>query len=477
MTLTKHNARLATVRLISIAVDLLTIGLVFAAVTLARKVAGGDFDLNQYFRLWPFLIIFWAVFEKTGLYNGTSIHAGASIGPVEEIRRIFYATAVVFIAIGFSNYCYRPGNYLYSRGILIGTFFLSVIFLPLNRILLRKILMRFNLWGMPAIVIGSGSAARQIFKTMQQRSEYGLIPVGFFTDSDTHDMPADATCLGTIDDLEAISAAMGIRYVILAKDSPPDTPAIQQLIRRCGSCFPHLLIIPPGFTNSCSGVSPKDIGGTLGLEIRNNLQIASIYRIKRIMDYLFMIPIFIATLPLMGLIALWVKLDSPGPVFFKHRRVAKNGNQINIYKFRTMADGAADTLDGLITADRTLKDEWETYGKLQNDPRITKAGAWLRKTSLDELPQLFNVFQGKLTLVGPRPLVQKELKIYGEAAALFDRVKPGLTGLWQVSGRNNLTYEERARMDLYYVNNWSVWLDIYILAKTVYAVLFRHGAR
>jgi lipopolysaccharide/colanic/teichoic acid biosynthesis glycosyltransferase len=114
---------------------------------------------------------------------------------------------------------------------------------------------------------------------------------------------------------------------------------------------------------------------------------------------------------------------------------------------------------------------------LENDPRITRSGKWLRKSSLDELPQLFNVLQGKLTLVGPRPLVEKELEIYGEAASLFDQVLPGLTGLWQVSGRNELTYTERAKLDLYYVNNWSVWLDIYILAKTVYAVFFRHGAK
>ena len=471
-----NNTRRIAVRLLSIAVDLLTIGLIFTAITLARKSAGGEFELWKYFRLWPFLLIFWAVFEKTGLYNGTSIHAGASIGPVEEIRRIFYATAAVFIAIGFSNYCYRPSNYLYSRGILIGTFLLSIVFLPIHRILLRKLLMKLNLWGMPAIVVGSGNTARRIFRTMQQRSEYGLIPVGFFTNASEHDMPADAACLGPLDHLEATSAAMNIRYAILAKDSPPNTPAIRQLINRCSTCFPHLLIIPPGFTDSCAGVRPKDIGGTLGLEVRNNLQIASIYRFKRLLDYLLMIPILIATLPLMGLIALWVKLDSPGPVFFKHRRVTKHGRQINIYKFRTMTRNASGELPELLAGAPALRDEWNTYGKLQNDPRITRAGAWLRKTSLDELPQLINVLQGKLTLVGPRPLVKDELKIYGDDAALFNRVKPGLTGLWQVSGRNELTYQERARLDQYYVNNWSIWLDIYILAKTIYAVLFRHGA-
>jgi lipopolysaccharide/colanic/teichoic acid biosynthesis glycosyltransferase len=179
----------------------------------------------------------------------------------------------------------------------------------------------------------------------------------------------------------------------------------------------------------------------------------------------------------MGLIAIWVKLDSSGSVLFKHRRITKNGRQINIYKFRTMIDGASEELNALLGKNTELKQEWVNYGKFDNDPRITRAGKWLRKTSLDELPQLFNILQGKMTLVGPRPIISEELRHYGENADLFDKVLPGLTGLWQVSGRNELTYNDRVRLDNYYVNNWSVWLDIYILCKTFCAVLFRHGAR
>jgi len=463
--------------LLSIAVDLLTIATVFMMIVLLRKALGGELDTDGYVKLWPFLAIFWLVFEKAGLYSGTSIHSGASIGPVEELRRIVYALGGVFIALGFSNYCYHPDNYLYSRSVLIGTCLICLFLIPINRIFLRKILARLNCWGVPAILIGSGQIARQVFNDMQRHPEYGLIPVGFFTDSLSNDMPKNALYLGKICDIEEKTALLAVKYAILAKDESPDTPYIQQIIRRYGVRFPHLLIIPPSLLNTCSGIIPKDIGGTLGLEIRHNLQIPSIYRIKRVIDYALTIPALMAALPLIGLLAAWVKLDSPGPVFFKHRRITKNGRQINIYKFRTMDDGAQEVLNELLQSSPKLKEEWAKFGKLENDPRITRTGKWLRKYSLDELPQLFNVLQGKLTLVGPRPLVEKELEIYGEAADLFDRVLPGLTGLWQVSGRNELTYTERARLDLYYVNNWSVWLDLYILAKTVYAVLFRHGAR
>ena len=473
----RPDIRLISIHLVSIALDLLTISSAFVVLTLSRKAMGGEFELEVYYRLWPFLIIFWAVFEKIELYNGTSIHSGASIGPVEEIRRIFYATTAVFIALGFSNYCYRPGDYLYSRSILIGTCLLAIIFLPINRILLRKVLTRLNLWGVPAILIGSGKTASQVFQSMQRRSEYGLIPVGFFTNGEQHSMPDNAVYLGKIHEIDEKTASMGIKYAILAKDDSPDAPLVQKIISGYGTRFPHLLIIPPSLLNTCSGVLPKDIGGNLGLEVRHNLQIPSMYRTKRVIDYVFALPILLAALPLMGLIALWVKLDSAGPALFKHQRITKNGRQIKIYKFRTMVDNAAEELDALLKNSPELRREWAEYGKLENDPRITRAGAWLRKTSLDELPQLFNVLQGNLTLVGPRPLMEEELAIYGDAAALFDQVLPGLTGLWQVSGRNELTYEERANLDLYYVNNWSVWLDIYILAKSVYTVLFMHGAK
>lgn len=469
--------RLLKVKLISIAVDLSTIALLFCLLTLIRIDLGGEFELATYFRLWPFLIIFWAVFEKLGLYKGTSVHSGSSMGPIEEIRRIFYALTAVFISMGFSNYCYRPDNYLYSRSILLGTFILCLIFIPTNRIILRKIFIRSGIWGVPAIIIGSGKTARTIFENLTHHPEYGLKPVGYFTDQKQIEMPSEAIFLGPLSEIPDKARSLKIKYAILAKDFHPDSPYIRKIISQYGTLFPHLLFVPKSLLNTTSGVIPKDLAGTLGLEIRHNLQIASVYRIKRFIDFALTIPILIVALPIMGILSLWVKLDSPGPVFFKHRRITKDGKQIRIYKFRTMIDGTNEMLNDLLENSPDLKKEWEQYGKLERDPRVTKSGTWLRKTSLDELPQLFNVLQGKLTLVGPRPLVEEELEIYGDAASLFDRVLPGVTGLWQVSGRNRLTYDERAQLDLYYVNNWSVWLDIYILAKSVYTVLFMHGAK
>jgi len=463
-------------KIASIAVDLLTLSGVFVVCVIVRKQLGGEFRLEDYFSLYPFLLIVWFVFEKAGLYQGCSIYSGAGVGPAEEFRRIFYSLGIIFIGMGFANYSYRPHSYLYSRTILGSTYFISLLLIPMNRILFRKLLTRLEWWGVPVILIGSGETARNLFNSLSSHPEYGLRPIGYFTDHPENTMPASAHLLGSLREIPSKTTMSGVKYAILAKEDGADSPYIQGLIKQYGTLFPHLLLVPKALVHTGTGVTLKNIGEMTGLEIRHNLRIPSIYRIKRILDYLLTLPAILLTLPLVGLIALWIKLDSPGPIFFKHRRMARNGQQINIYKFRTMVQNAGPKLEELLRTNPELNQEWSTYGKLKNDPRITRTGKWLRKTSLDELPQLFNVLQGKITLVGPRPIIEEELVQYGESAELFDRVLPGLTGLWQVSGRNELTYADRARLDQYYVNNWSVWIDIYILAKTVYAVLFRHGA-
>ena len=458
---------------LKVLLDLTTITAVFSAFVFLKQAANPRLPVEQYFMLWPFLFLFWIVFLKTGLYEGASIHSGSSLGPTEELRRLFYATTAIFITIGFANFCYRPDNYLYSRIVFIGTYLTCLILLPLNRFLFQKACIRLGCHGVPAVIIGAGELASTLFDSMTTHPEYGLKPIGYFTNRAEHQMPDSAPFLGSIEEIPATSKSIAAKYAILAMDGEIN-PA---LIKEYGALFPHLLFVPKSLLHTSSGIVPKDISGTLGLEIRHNLQIPHIYFLKRCLDYLLTLPCLIASLPLIGLIALWIKRDSQGPVFFKHRRITKHGEQINIYKFRTMILNASEQLEEILENNPDSQQEWETYGKLENDPRITNAGQWLRKTSLDELPQLFNVLQGKLTLVGPRPIIEKELDQYGEEARLFDTVLPGITGLWQVSGRNKLPYSERVRLDSYYANNWSVWLDLYILAKTVYAVLFRHGAR
>ncbi|MCX5793003.1 MAG: exopolysaccharide biosynthesis polyprenyl glycosylphosphotransferase [Elusimicrobia bacterium] len=212
--------------------------------------------------------------------------------------------------------------------------------------------------------------------------------------------------------------------------------------------------------------------------MENSLANPLIYLVKRVLDYAAAALIFLALLPLMLGIAILIMLGSAGPAMYRQSRVGKNGRLFYCYKFRTMYVDSEARLRELLRRDPQARQEWAQSYKLPDDPRVTPIGRFLRRSSLDELPQLLNILRGEMSLVGPRPVVREELeKYYGEDVAFYLRVPPGLTGLWQVSGRSDTTYEHRVSLDSWYVKNWSLWLDMLILFKTVGVVLNREGAR
>ena len=195
--------------------------------------------------------------------------------------------------------------------------------------------------------------------------------------------------------------------------------------------------------------------------------------VKRIIDILLSFVGLIVLSPIFLLIGIIVKIDSRGPVFFLHKRIGKNGREIKIYKFRTMHKNAEEMIRDF--SEEQMKEFEENY-KLKDDPRITKVGKILRKTSLDELPQILNILKGELSIIGPRPVVTSELEKYGPNKNKLLSVKPGLTGYWQANGRSSTTYEERMDMELYYVDNRSLWLDIKLFFKTIISVIKKEGA-
>lgn len=195
--------------------------------------------------------------------------------------------------------------------------------------------------------------------------------------------------------------------------------------------------------------------------------------VKRVMDVVLSTIGLVVLSPVFAIIALAIKIESKGPVFFKHTRIGKNGKIIKIYKFRSMVENAEELIQKFTP--EQMKEYKENY-KLTDDPRITKIGKFLRKTSLDELPQLLNIIKGELSIIGPRPVVQNELEKYGEDAKKFLSVTPGLTGYWAANGRSSTSYEERMQMELFYVDNLSLKLDIQVFFKTILAVIKKDGA-
>jgi Undecaprenyl-phosphate galactose phosphotransferase WbaP len=200
-------------------------------------------------------------------------------------------------------------------------------------------------------------------------------------------------------------------------------------------------------------------------------------RLKRGVDIAGALGFFTLFLPLYVTVALGVRLTSKGPVLFEQKRVGQNGRSFRFYKFRSMVVNSEEALNSFLDSDDGARSEWETYQKLQKDPRITWVGRIIRRTSLDELPQFWNVLKGDMSLVGPRPCMVDQRDLYGAHWPAYCAVKPGITGLWQVSGRNALTYQQRVQLDSKYVQNWSLLLDLKILARTVLVVLTGHGSR
>jgi Undecaprenyl-phosphate galactose phosphotransferase WbaP len=443
-----------------------------AAVYLRTSIGRGLVDPPFYLRMLPLELIFIGFYTLRGLYPAVGI------SPVEELRRLTISTSAVFFFItAYAFWVRSVGNY--SRLVLALAWIFSLVTVQLGRWFVRILAGRLRVWGEPIAVVGYGPQGRQIVEFLRKNNRFGLRPeliiAGFWSEEDPS---APLPQIHLPEDNEHNTTPirpLGISTAILILPEIPES--IQNAIIDEGRFgFKHLIVISSlGWIGSL-GVTPYDLEGILGLEVRQNLLNLWERGLKRLLDVVLVVLGSFFGAPLMGLIALLIRLDSRGPVFYGHQRIGRGGREIKVWKFRTMVDGADQALDDYLELNPQAREEWETTHKLKDDPRITRMGRFLRKTSLDELPQIWNVLKGEMSLVGPRPIVQEEIRHYQHCYKLYSRVRPGLTGLWQVSGRNNTDYDFRVRLDEYYVRNWSVWLDIYILLRTVWVVLKGDGA-
>jgi Undecaprenyl-phosphate galactose phosphotransferase WbaP len=251
---------------------------------------------------------------------------------------------------------------------------------------------------------------------------------------------------------------------------------LARLVSLASLYFRHVLIIPnlSGITNSA--VVARSLGGTFAVEVKYNLLNPWALRAKRAVDLCATVVGGILVLPLLLVLALLVYLEVGRPIFYRDQRMGWDGNTFSCMKFRTMVPEAEELLQRILEEDDGLREEYSKYHKLRDDPRVTRTGRFLRKTSLDELPQLWNVLRGEMSLVGPRPYLPRESEEIGIAQSEILRVPPGMTGPWQVAGRNYTLFSKRVDMDAYYVRDWSIWLDIIILARTVKILLLGRGA-
>jgi Undecaprenyl-phosphate galactose phosphotransferase WbaP len=452
-----------------VAGDVLTLTALLAGTVWVRFMLGGAFELQTYWQLWPALVLFVAVYALLGLYPGV----GLSVP--EEIRRVFTATTTVYLLLGSTTFLFKEAE-TFSRAIFLVAWVLSLVGVPLTRALLRHWFAAQPWWGYPVVIMGAGKTGEEVARAMQRQPGLGFKPVAFLDDDHTKQGECRGIpVLGGLALAPKLAREWGVRHAVLAIPGI-SRPRLLEVIERYGSAFPKLTLIPDLFGMASLWVSATDMGGILGLDLRHNLLQPSARWLKRGLDLMGVLVGGLLLLPLLALIALLIRLDSSGPVGFAHERLGKDGRRFRALKFRTMVQNADEVLCQALKQDPALRAEWERDQKLRRDPRITRVGAWLRRTSLDELPQLWNVLVGEMSLVGPRPIVQAEVERYGDRFSLYAQVLPGMTGLWQVSGRNQTPYAQRVALDTYYVRNWSPWLDFYLLARTVWAVLWSDGA-
>ena len=377
-----------------------------------------------------------------------------------------------------------------QRGQAASTAWLSVwasllLLVPLFRVAGRWLLHRSRRWNRATVIVGNGPNALRAYLALQSERSMGYVVIGFVLPGSVKSSaflsgaPVQGLPLEVWNDDSALPPVMArLHYVIaLEADQGAQRDAVIRFLNNNG--VDDLHVIPamqgvPLYGQETLSIFSHEV---LLIFVSNKLAHPLARISKRIFDVCFATVLILATLPLMAYVALQIWREDGGPFIFVQRRLGKNGQEFNFFKFRSMVNGAEDLLMAWKSSNSP---EWQRYCasnfKLSDDPRLLRIGSFIRRTSLDELPQLFNVLRGEMSLVGPRPLLTRELPDYGPDIALYHLTPPGLTGVWQVSGRSATKFSDRANFDAWYVKNWSPWTDLVILFKTVTVVFKRAGA-
>lgn len=449
--------------------DAVAITVTASAVLLAKDPHESASGMQSYLSLWPALGVFLVIFASSNLYPGI-LH-----NPVTELRRLGLALTISFFVVAALISVNRSAEYP-RRGLLLW-WIAAMVMTPLCRSVVRQLLCHRPWWGIPVAVFHTGDESVEIIRELEMHPEIGLRPVAIFSPSHAnrprHNLPVRLPIL----DLRFAAAvrASGVERAIIVLPDGGGGRLLEEL-EMFESIFPRLMILHSPAALYSLTADARQIGGSLAVEVRRDLLLPLPRLAKRSLDLLIVglsLPLVTVMILLLGLM---VRLESPGPIFFSHRRIGRDRSTFCIWKIRSMQVNGDELLQKALLQDGVMRDEWTRDRKLRHDPRITRVGRFLRKTSLDELPQVWNVLRGEMSLVGPRPIVEEEVATYGQNFSLYCRVTPGLTGLWQVSGRNTVSSTDRVRMDSYYVRNWSPWLDLHILGRTAKAVLTGRGA-
>lgn len=389
---------------------------------------------------------------------------------LKEVLRTLLIFAIIDLAINAFS------KWHFSRYLWVFTWSFAFIMVPVGRSLLRQVLDKFGLWKRDTIIIGCGKNAIDAYLAISSEKNLGF-KIKCFIGDDSKEKEIFGCPIVNYDvSFLQNTHDKSMQFIIAVESDQVDIRDgwVRSLAKYN---FRHVSVIPttrglPLYGTDMAFIFSHEV---MILRVNNNLAKRTSQIRKRLFDIFGSLAIIIIASPLLAYLFWQVKKDG-GPAIFGHERIGKGGKKFKCLKFRSMVMNSQEVLEKILATDPVSRAEWEKDFKLKDDPRITRIGRFIRRTSLDELPQLFNVLAGSMSLVGPRPIVQEELERYSDSVEYYLMAKPGMTGLWQVSGRNDIDYETRVYFDAWYVKNWSMWNDIAILFKTINVVLKRDGA-
>jgi undecaprenyl-phosphate galactose phosphotransferase len=396
----------------------------------------------------------------------------------DEVRHLYRGLFFSFILLMLVVFLSR-GYTQFSRAVIISAWILSLVLFPVFRRVAKNMLVRSGLWKKKVLILGTEETAVAIAKGIRANPTVGYEIMGFLgADGKDKGKPLldGWRIIGELAEVEELGKRSRPLDIIICLPEL-DQPGLIELVETCEKVAETIKIVPTIGNIFTLGVDVETFGEVLSLSVARNLVKPWNISIKRAVELALTAVLVVAFSPLLLLIALAIKTESRGSALFLQERLGENGRNFRLIKFRSMYENADSKLEAYFGENPDARAEWQEFQKLKNhDPRVTRVGKILRKFSLDEVPQLLNVLKGDMALIGPRPYLPREQDEIGKSYDLILRVKPGITGLWQVSGRNTLPFKQRLLLDEYYIRNWSLWMDVVILIKSVKVFLSREGA-
>lgn len=440
--------------------DAIAIAASFLVAIFIWKQVRADINIEAHLTIIPYIIMFFIL-----SYQSMAHYPGIGIGPVQELKKTSTSASIVFFVMIALSFFLRNST-IFSRAVMVISWVIILVSIPLTRKLFRRLALQMGVWGIPVAIVGKADNVTRIQQRLSMHPLGGFWPVLCISGQLKNIFPATK---------KSDHLFSRISTLIVITDGG-NFDSIHHLLTQNLYQFKQTILIFDEAKIGPVWFTLINIAENVGFEVANNLLNRGYKISKRIVEIALIILSSPLSLIFFVLITIAIKLNSPGPVFYKQKRIGYDGKELWVLKFRTMQQNADKIITQYLANNPAYRAEWEENFKLREDPRITSLGKILRQTSFDELPQIWNVLKGEMSLVGPRPIVQNEIPLYGEYFEIYKQVKPGITGLWQISGRNDLPYQERVLLDVYYIQNWSVWLDIHILMHTFLAVIQRRGA-